>query len=377
MSGTSADGIDAALVAIAEAEGRLSVALRAFLSRPYPPAVREALFAAFSDRLTVSRICVLNAVLGELFAEAAIRVAAAAGIGPGELAFIASHGQTVWHQPDPVPVGGIAAAGSLQLGEPCVIAERTGCTVVADFRPRDLAAGGQGAPLVPAVDHRLFTHPERARAVQNVGGIGNVTYLPAGGAPEQVLAFDTGPGNALIDAAVARLTGGAQAQDTGGAWARRGRADPTLLAELLRHPYFDRPPPKSTGRELFGAEFLEPHWDRLARPEDLVATLTEFTAASIARSYADWLAPHGAVDEVILGGGGARNPVLVAALRRRVAPARLLSSEAVGIPADAKEAIAFALLGYETLRGRPANLPSATGASHPVVLGKVIPGGMS
>jgi anhydro-N-acetylmuramic acid kinase len=375
VSGTSADGIDAALVTIREAEGeRLQVQLDHSLTVPYPEPVRDLLFEAFDDRVSVSRLCILNALLGELFAEAARLLADSAGVPLSQVDFIASHGQTVWHQPEAVELAGRRVAGTLQLGEAAVIAERTGCRVVADFRPRDLAAGGQGAPLVPYVDWLLFSHPTRTRAVQNIGGIGNVTYLPAGGGREAIVAFDTGPGNALIDAAVTRATGGRRRQDTGGEFARQGRVDSALLAELLAHPYFARRPPKSTGRELFGAAFVDSLWPRVPRPEDLIATLTEFTAASIERSYEEWLAPRGRVEEVILGGGGARNPALVAALRRRLDPAPLLHSEAFGLSSDAKEAIAFALLGYETLRTRPANVPTATGAERAVVLGKITPG---
>jgi anhydro-N-acetylmuramic acid kinase len=290
-----------------------------------------------------------------------------------DVGFIASHGQTVWHQPVPETIAGRAVRSTLQIGEPCVIAERTGATVIADFRPRDIAAGGEGAPLVPYVDLLLFADPRLSRAVQNIGGIGNVTFLPAGATPEQVIAFDTGPGNMAIDAAAARLTGGAQSQDTDGRLARAGRVDAALLAELLADPYLCQPPPKSTGRERYGEPFVQALWERGHQGPDLVATLTAFTAASIADAYARWLAPIAPVDEVILGGGGAYNPVLVEHLREYVAPARLRTSQESGIPADAKEAIAFALLGHATLRGRPANVPAATGAGHPVVLGKIVP----
>ena len=375
MSGTSADGIDAALISIGASRDRPEVSLDAFLTLPYPSAVRDALREAFADRLTTRGVCLLNACLGELFAEAAVEVARAAGMALADVDFIASHGQTVWHQPQAGRLSDRPARGTLQLGEPCVIAERTRCLVVADFRPRDMAAGGEGAPLVPHVDYLLFAHPQRTRAAQNIGGIGNVTYLPAGGGEEAILAFDTGPGNALIDAAVARHTGGRQRQDTDGKIARGGRVDEALLAELLAHSYFARRPPKSTGRELFGAAFLDAIVDAGRHTEDLIATLTEFTAASIERSYADWLNPRGPIDEVILSGGGTRNPVLVEALRRRLAPAVVKVLSCFGPEsADAKEAIAFALLGYETLRGRPANVPSATGARRPVLLGKIIPG---
>jgi anhydro-N-acetylmuramic acid kinase len=378
MSGTSADGIDAALVEIADAEGEPAPRPRllAFRTEPYPSEVREALFALFRQEAgAVARLCFLNFVIGELFAEAALAVAREGGVPIGDVTFIASHGQTVWHQPEPLALAHRATRATLQIGEPCVIAERTGVTVVADFRPRDVAAGGEGAPLAPYMDALLLRSPDKTRAVQNLGGIGNVTYLPAGEGTDSVIAFDTGPGNMAIDAAAARVTGGAQAQDTGGLLARAGRVDAALLAELLADPFLQQPPPRTTGRERYGEPFVDTLWQRGCQGPDLVATLTAFTAASIADSYDRFLLPRGPIDEVILGGGGVHNPALLEELRRRLAPARIRTHADFGIPDDAKEAIAFTLLGYATLLGRPSNLPAATGASRPVLLGKIVPGG--
>lgn len=371
MSGTSADGIDAALVEIEGEPPR--VRLLAFRTEPYPDEVRAELFALFSQAPeAVARLCYMNFLLGELFAEAALAVAREAGVAMRKIDFIASHGQTVWHQPEPRTLAGRCTRASLQIGEPCVIAERTGVTVVADFRARDIAAGGEGAPLVPYVDWLLFAVPDRARAVQNLGGIGNVTFLPAGGELADVIAFDTGPGNMAIDAAAARVTGGAQTQDTDGRLARAGKVDPVLLKKLLADPFLRRPPPRSTGRERYGEAFVEVLWRRGHRGPDLVATLTAFTAASIADAYARWLPP---VDEVVLGGGGVHNPALVAHLCARLAPVPVRTHAEFGIPDDAKEAIAFALLGHATLLGRCASLPAATGAARGAILGKIVPAG--
>lgn len=375
MSGTSADGTSAAVVRIEGAPPDLTWQLLAHRETPHPAALREAIFAAFGPGAGADRLCALNFALGHAFADAALAVLAAAGLTADETDLIGSHGQTVWH----IPAGD--EASTLQLGEAAVIAERTGLPVVSNFRPRDMAAGGQGAPLVAYVDRLLFAHPDRARALQNIGGIANVTYLPpageGGNAPAGALAFDTGPGNMLIDDAAGRATGGAWAYDHDGALAARGRVDEALLAELLAEPYLHLPPPKTTGRELFGAQFGEKVWARgvaagLA-PADIVATLTAFTARSIARAYRDHLPRF--PDEAIVSGGGARNPTLMAMLRERLAPARVLTSADLGLPVEAKEAVAFAVLAYETWHGRPGNLPAATGARRAVVLGQITPGG--
>jgi anhydro-N-acetylmuramic acid kinase len=249
-------------------------------------------------------------------------------------------------------------------------------TTVADFRPRDIAAGGQGAPLASWGDALLFGHEQLSRAVQNIGGIGNVTWVPPGGQWQAMLAFDTGPGNALIDHAVRRLSGGMQQYDVDGALAAAGRVDDAILTELLDHPYFRLQPPKSTGRELFGAQMVDPLIDRSrARglgPADIVATLTAFTAHSIADQYRRFL--PGPLDEVVLGGGGSRNPVLMQLLSELLDPAQIRLHEEFGLPSLGREAIYFALMGYEALHGRPNTVPSCTGATHAVVMGKVVPG---
>jgi len=312
-------------------------------------------------------VCRMNFTLGELFASAALRLIAEAGLRPDEVDLIGSHGQTIWHEPKPVEAGGVISRSTLQIGEPAVIAERTGVVTVADFRVRDVAAGGQGAPLVPYFDYCLLRSDRKSRAVQNIGGIGNVTYLPAGCGLSQVLAFDTGPGNMIIDALCAQFFG--RPYDRDGEIAASGRVSPALLAELMAHPYLAERPPKTTGRELFGVQFARDLAERTGlAPADLVATATAFTAHSIAGAYRRFL---GRVDEVIVGGGGARNPVLMRMLSEALPEAAVMTHEAVGIDSDAKEAIAFALLANDCILGLSTNVPGATGG-RPAILGKVL-----
>jgi len=351
----------------------LSVELLSFTFVPFDAEQRARIFALFDPATgTVDRICQMNFALGEWFAAAALRAIEKAGLSPGDVSLIGSHGQTIYHA-----VGADSLVKStLQMGEAAVIAARTGITAIADFRVADVAAGGQGAPLVSYVDWLLLRHPSRARAVQNIGGIANVTYLPLDNDPAGVLAFDTGPGNMLIDYAASRATAGAQTFDRDGALAARGQVDETLLAELMAHPYLAQPPPKTTGREQFGATLGAEVWARAGarglRGEDVVATLTAFTAASIAGAYRRFLPQI--PGEVILGGGGVNNPTLVAMLRQRLAPAGVTTHEALGLSSDAKEAVAFAVLAYETIHGRPGNLPACTGAGVRMILGKITPG---
>lgn len=375
MSGTSADGIDAVLIRAAGIGHDLEVEVVGHRHEPFPAEVRAAVRAAADPRTgTVDRLCRLNFELGRRFADAASAVLAEAGVPAGQVAVIGSHGQTVWH----VPAGSDTPGSTLQIGEPSLIAAATGITTVADFRPADIAVGGQGAPLVPFADYVLYRRGDRNRTVQNIGGIGNLTWLPAGGGPEAVLAFDTGPGNGLIDAAVRRIGGGPDGCgfDRGGAIASSGRVRPDWLERWLSHPYFARRPPKSTGLETFGDGWLDRQsaeipdlWDR---PADLIATLTELTAATIADAHRRIL--PAAADEVLVCGGGALNPVLMAALRRRMDPAAVRTVAEFGIDVSAKEAVCFALLALATLDGLPGNLPAATGASRPAVLGKICPG---
>lgn len=362
LSGTSADGTDAALCEL-EGSGEATRLLSAtFVTTPFPRPLRERIFRLAQADAT--ELCDLDVVLGEAFAEAALEVCLAAGVLISDVDLIGSHGQTAVHHPR--SAGHLGA--TLQIGEAAVIAERTGCPVVSDFRVRDVAAGGEGAPLVPLVDHLLFRKPGTRRALQNVGGIANVTLV--GERLTDLVAFDNAPGNMPLDAVARAASGGAEAFDAGGRRAARGRIDAALLAELHAHPYLARPLPKSTGRETFGKDFVYPLLARFSgRLDDLLATLTRFVAEAIARSYRELLpAPP---DEVYVSGGGALNPTLMAHLAALLAPVPLATSASLGVDPEAKEAIAFAVLANETIFGHPGNVPSVTGAAGPRVLGKI------
>jgi len=374
MSGTSVDGIDAALIEIDGDARRVDWRLSAFVTIPWPPARRRQIQLAMVEGNPAS-LCRLHADLGEWFAEAAMAVCADAGLPLTQLDLIGSHGQTIWHEPPAVTADHARRGASLQLGCPATIAERTGVPVVSDFRTRDLAAGGQGAPLVPWVDRHLYAC-DHARALLNIGGMANVTHVPPAGSDEPLLAFDTGPGNALIDGAAELVSGGELSYDVDGGLARAGRVDAALLEELLRHPYFGHEPPKSTGREMFGRRYLDALLERHpiadeAAGRDLVATLTSLTARSIAAALRRWVLPRGA-REVVATGGGARNPCLVELIAERVA-VPVCTGDEVGIDVDAKEAVAFAALAWAHVRGMPGNVPEATGAVGPRVLGSFTP----
>ena len=370
MSGTSMDGIDAAVVDIDTHDDTLRPALQGFVTVPYSPATRARLESLF-DSCDLSALSSLNFAIGEAFAAAALCVCKEMGSSAD---LIGSHGQTIYHQPK--PSSSDVSPSTLQIGEAAVIAERTGLTTVADFRVADVAAGGEGAPLVSYVDYLLLRSPDESRAALNIGGIANVTWLAAGSEAHDVLAFDTGPGNMAIDCAVRMLFPDGPGFDRNGQIAARGVVDETLLAWLYSDPYFSRRPPKTAGREQFGAPFVARAWEKAqslgCSRENFIATLTELTARTIAQSL-----PSGC-RRVIAAGGGVHNKTLMSALKRqleREAEPMLVSlSDEFGLPVDAKEAIAFAILAYEALCGRPNNLPRATGAKHPAVLGKIVPG---
>jgi anhydro-N-acetylmuramic acid kinase len=339
ISGTSVDGIDVAVVDIDD--GIQVVATRTV---PYPPEVREAILS-ISNVATVAR---LNFLLGELFAEALQKT----GVPLETIDLIGSHGQTIFHEGQPVEFLRRKIASTLQIGEAAVIAERTGIETIADFRSSDMAAGGNGAPLVPILDYQLFKHPECARVALNIGGIANITVIPANASAEDVIAFDTGPGNMLMDALAPPF-------DRDGDGARAGRVNDALLARLLDDPYYHRPPPKSCGREQYGAEFIRNSGIDLA-------TATELTVQTIALAIARY--PETA--DVIVSGGGAHNRYMMERLRVVLRP-KITTSAEFGIDVDAKEAILFAVLAYQTYHRRPGNIPSATGARKPAILGKV------
>ncbi len=374
-SGTSVDGIDAALTDIAGHGQHVRLRLLAYRTFPYPRGLRPRLLALQNGGRTED-LCHLNAYLGELFADAAKRLAESAGIPLRRVALIGSHGQTVAHRPVPIREGRYRIRSTLQIGEPSVIAERTGVLTVADFRPRDLAAGGQGAPLTPLIHHRCFSHPKRNRLVVNLGGITNVTWLPAGGSLDRLVAFDTGPGNMVIDGLMERVTRGRRTMDRSGRTASSGTVRMELLRSLLRHPYLRLRPPKTTGRELFGRLLVDRVWRRVSPsmpPRDLIATVTAFTASSIADAYHRFLRHRGTVHDVIVGGGGVYNDALMKRLADAFEPVPVHSMAAHGIDPKAIEATAFALLAYTTMQGEANNIPRVTGAHHAVMLGKIIP----
>lgn len=380
MSGTSLDGVDAAIVRVEGSGLATKAELVGFTTVPYDDRLREKLkelcTVEFSD---VAQVCGMNFYIADVLADAAARAVHEAGLTMGDIDLISSHGQTVWHIPVADERDWSLVRSTLQIGDISVIAKRTGKPVVGDFRTADMAVGGQGAPLVPYADFVLFRDEKKGRILQNIGGIGNCTAIPAGGQPEQIIAFDTGPGNMLIDQAVHTLSGGAKSYDAGGEWAGQGTANAELVDEMMSHPYFAMRPPKSTGRELFGKTYAA-HWLERMRSKgladaDTVATFTAFTAHSIAQSYREYVLPLVPAEEVIVSGGGAHNRTLLRQIAALLPGLSVTTSDALGLPGDAKEAVAFALFANNFLFGEPNTLPSATGASAPTVMGKLaLPG---
>lgn len=393
MSGTSLDGIDAALLEVGEPDwsrrdldpqllSTLSWELQAFRTRPFTPEERQFIQGTLASG-GPRDMALLHTRLGEAFAVAVLDLLEGAGIPSDSVSALGSHGQTLWHEP---PQGG-ARGTSLQVGCPSTLAERTGIGVVSDFRSRDLAAGGHGAPLVPWADRIFFSSAEGARAIQNLGGMANVTWLPRFGDSAPLLAFDTGPGVALLDAAMELATDGALPFDENGEMASQGEVSATILDRMLNHPFFHLPPPRSTGRETFGAPIVAELARELGAGEegrlvpgspttgwaDLMATLTALTASSIGRAYRKWVLPLG-VDEVFLMGGGSRNPALFSAIETELSPLKVSSGDSLGMDVDAREAAAFGLLAWAHLAGIPANVPEATGSAGPRILGSWTPG---
>ncbi len=380
MSGTSADGVDAALIDVRGGSSRLQIRLIAFETYAYPRSLQRRLITLASNQaLPVSVLCQLNFEIAEYFVDATTRLAEQAGVPLSGIHLIGSHGQTVHHLPPTRRRGKSTRASTLQIGESALIAERTGITTIADFRTRDIAAGGEGAPLTPYLHYHLFKGKKKSRAVINIGGISNVTVLRAGASIDQTLAFDTGPGNMLIDALVSRFTNNRKTFDQNATMAIKGKVCPELLSDLLRHPYLKRKPPKSTGREMFGQVIVDKILKKsetlgLSR-NDVIATVTAYTPESILLNFKGFILKTGNIDEVIVGGGGVCNPVLMARLAEALAPIPVLSYEDIGHNSRAIEAMCFAVLAHQTWHQRPGNIPSVTGARQPVVLGKLIPGG--
>jgi len=379
ISGTSADGIDAALVRV---RGNVAEALppnerlqlEAFATFPYPNELREPLLAAsLPGAGTVDLICRLNMAIGECFAQAALQIIEQAGAKADAIDLIGSHGQTIHHLPFAEPLAAIPTSGTLQIGEPSLIAKRTGIITVADFRAADMALGGQGAPLAPFLDYLVFHSSDYTRSILNIGGIANLTILKKAGEVDEMIAFDTGPGNMIIDALAQKFFN--KAYDDGGELAARGNVSTDLLNVLLRHPYFAKPIPKSTGREEFGAAYCEQLVQRAAdlqlTPNHVFATATALTAETIARDTRLLEKRFGPIDELIVSGGGMHNHTLMAMLQERFAPAKVKTTNEYGLPGDAKEAILFAVLANETVCGYSGNVPSVTGAKAATILGKI------
>jgi anhydro-N-acetylmuramic acid kinase len=377
MSGTSLDGVDAALVQINGSGHATQIQLKHFVSVPFEPSIQtELLRIASGTPVPTQVISHLNFLLGSLYSEAVLKLCEEARVNVDEVDLIGCHGQTVFHQSEPGTFCGRMVASTLQIGEASFLAESTGITTVSDFRPRDMAAGGKGAPLIPYVDYLLFRDSRLGRVLLNIGGIANLTTLPAEARVQQVTAFDTGPGNMVIDALVRHFTNGEKKYDHDGSLARRGQVIPELLDRLLSNAYFQAFPPKTAGREQFGEAFVSAAvvLSNATRGEDLICTATELTVQSVAQALTRFVLPQTPVDQLIVSGGGARNGFLMARLQAVLPRLQVLRSDDLGVPGAAKEAIGFAILANETFHLHPGNIPSATGACRPVVLGKVIYG---
>jgi anhydro-N-acetylmuramic acid kinase len=381
MSGSSCDGIDAALVRVTGCCAQARAELVGFITEPFSDEEKARIFELFDPvRGTVDKITLMNAALGELFAQSVETLLGETGVDRSEVSLIGVWPQMVYHFPgrsNPQQILGRTLGACLQLGDLNVIAERTRITTIGDFCARDIAAGGNGAPLTGLGDHVLYHHPERNRAIQNIGGIANVNLVPAEGGLDQVIGFDTGPGNMVIDAVVRHLTGGELHYDRDGELAAAGAPHRDLVHRFLQDPFIQQDPPKAAGRENFGEQFAEAFLaaarELALSDADTVASATALTVEAIALAYERHLLPVAAIDEVIVGGGGALNPTLMRMLRERVAPIPVAVDEDYDIPSFAKEAIYLALAANESARGHANNVPSVTGASRPVVMGLIAP----
>ena len=368
MSGTSLDGIDAVLCDICGSGNTTRIKQLEFTTLPLSSEIKEKIKRCCNNQATVAQVCSLNFELGELFAKAVQSVCKQYGVKTTQLGFIASHGQTIYHIPRKTSD---YAASTLQIGESAVIAQRCGCPCIANFRVKDMAAGGEGAPLVPFSEYILYSKKDEAVALQNIGGIGNVTVLPANGSIDDVFAFDTGPGNMVIDEAMQCLFN--LAYDDNGTIAFKGKLIEPLMEQLKKDSYLSLVPPKTTGREVYGSNYTHQLLNQYntCNPEDIIATLTWFTAYSIAENYRRFILDKHDVKKVILGGGGAHNASLRHFLANELPGIAVLTQEDLGYSSDAKEAIAFVILGNETLHHQFSNVPKATGAKQKVILGNV------
>lgn len=379
MSGTSTDGVDVALVRISGKGLKTKIQLIEFETYPYSKEIKEMVLTASSpEKGTVDLLCHLNFKLGNIFAGAVLDILKKANIEKSNISFIGSHGQTISHLPEGHPNFSDKLPSTLQIGEPSVIAERTGIKTVADFRTRDIAAGGMGAPLAPFAHFLLFHNKEESRIVHNIGGISNLTFLPKNGMIDEVIAFDTGPGNMLIDGLVSRLTQGKLQFDKDGEWAARGKINNDLLSFMMSHPFVKKTPPKTTGREGFGEIFLHKILSKAEEQDtpadDLVATVTAYTAESIVFNYKKHIFTIDTPSEIIFCGGGVHNKRLMNIIKSKLSGISISTTEKHGISSDALEAITFAILANETIHGNYSNLPSVTGAKRKVILGKIVHG---
>jgi anhydro-N-acetylmuramic acid kinase len=378
MSGTSVDGIDAALIEITGDPYDGNTRLCAFENKPFTEGIRSGIFDLFhQEKATVDKIGYMNMLLGELYADAVFSVVKKTGLEIEDIDLIGSHGQTIYHHPQVSETYGYPIRYTVQIGEGAVITARTGIPCVSDFRVADMAVGGQGAPLVPFTEYLLYREAKESILLQNLGGIGNITVIPAACDISEVYAFDTGPGNMIIDGLVSCFTDGHKTMDRGGELAKAGIVQPELLAKLCRHDYFDQKPPKTTGREMFGGEYILGLYNRIMERgisfADAIATATEFTAWSIAYSYENYIRPFHPANRIILSGGGSYNDTLVAMIRTRMMEWKVdtVIQEELGHSSDAKEAVAFALLAACTISGKYNTIPKVTGADRPIIMGKI------
>lgn len=368
ISGTSLDGIDVAICHIEGHARQSKIEVLGFDTVAYPSEVRQELLDLYEDSgNAIARISSMNVVIGDAFAAAALQVLEANGLSADDVVLVGSHGQTVWHQPE--TENDLIVQSTLQIGDASRIAAALNCPVVSDLRMADMAVGGQGAPIAAYMDWATFGNATLNRAVQNIGGIGNVTWVPANASVTDVIAFDTGPGNMLIDALVTQLTNGAQTYDADGAIGMNGAVNYDLLNDLMTDPYLDEAPPKTTGREYYGSAMVEAILEKHPLDANLITTITAFTAHSIADAYRRWLPEL--PDEVYVNGGGARNPLLMRMIADALDGIPVRSTDDLGISADAKEAVLIALIAHDSLAGYPTNIPGATGAERAVSLGNV------
>ena len=371
MSGTSADGVDVALVEVTGSGMTTEISLKAFETISYTSEIRSRIFDLFSvETARVDEICTMNFMLGKLFSESVLTVLEKVGVPPTQVDLIGSHGQTIHHMPS------AEVPATLQIGEPAVIAHKTGIPAVADFRVADVAAGGEGAPLIAYIDYLLFHDATQTIGLLNIGGIANLTVLPAGKGIEAVQASDTGPGNMILDACVEKMTSGAKQFDENSELARQGTVCKNLLEMWLGHQFFELTPPKTTGREMFGITFadvcLQQIKDEIISEHDGLATLTALTVESIYRYYTDFVESETPLDILYVSGGGARNPLIMRRLAEAFDPILVVDVSETGVSGDAKEAIAFAILANEAVHGNFGNVPNATGASCGKILGKFV-----